>query len=386
MQLPVYSISVVRTGHFPLPGVAARPMHGGHGASFGTGLPLHMSGLASMSMSANPDFSGIPSLAAAATASRQSKKLYVGGVPPNATDEALLAFFNDTLTQLNIAKSAESPVATCQINKEKNYAFVEFRTEDDCTQALALDGLPFQGGILKIRRPKDYVGPAIGAGIHLPGVVGTNVGDSPHKLFVGGLPPYLNEEQVIELLKAFGDLKSFNLVKDVATGASKGFAFCEYVNPDITDIACEGLNGMELGDKKLVVQRANTSGSRPGVPAGTFLPAMIPTALLGAAGNAQPTRVLMLLNMVTAQELRDENEYEDILEDIREECGKFGEVRKVFIPRPEPGRDVPDVGKIFVEYVELEGSALALKSLAGRRFADRTVFTSYCDENLLADR
>jgi hypothetical protein len=47
------------------------------------------------------------------------------------------------------------------------------------------------------------------------------VGDSPFKLFVGGIPAYLNEEQVMELLKAFGDLKSFNLVKDMTTGISK---------------------------------------------------------------------------------------------------------------------------------------------------------------------
>ncbi|KAI8833851.1 hypothetical protein BJ741DRAFT_535225 [Chytriomyces cf. hyalinus JEL632] len=329
-------------------------------------------------------------MAAAGNSSRQSKKLYVGGIPPGVTDEMLLAFFNDTLTQLNITTSTDlPPVLTSQINKEKSYSFLEFRTDDDCTKAIALDGLPFQGGILKIRRPKDYVGPSNGAGpsIHLPGVIATNVGDSPNKLFVGGLPSYLNEEQIIELLKAFGDLKSFNLVKDVGTGMSKGFAFCEYVNPEITDIACEGLNGMDLGDKKLVVQRASVGGSKTGPGAmapGTFLP-MIPASLLGS-GNTKPTRVLMLLNMVTAAELVDNDEYADILEDIRDECGKFGEIVKVFIPRPVDGQDVPDVGKIFVEYRELEGSALALKSLAGRKFADRTVFTSYCDDDLLADR
>lgn len=44
------------------------------------------------------------------------------------------------------------------------------------------------------------------------------------------------------------------------------------------------------------------------------------------AGPGQPTEVLCLLNMVVPEELTDEEEYEDILEDIREECGKFGEV------------------------------------------------------------
>ena len=32
------------------------------------------------------------------------------------------------------------------------------------------------------------------------------------------------------------------------------------------------------------------------------------------------------MNMVVPEELADEEEYEDILEDIREECSKYGEV------------------------------------------------------------
>ena len=42
--------------------------------------------------------------------------------------------------------------------------------------------------------------------------------------------------QVKELLSAFGELRAFNLVKDSATGLSKGYAFCEYVDIGITDV------------------------------------------------------------------------------------------------------------------------------------------------------
>lgn len=41
--------------------------------------------------------------------------------------------------------------------------------------------------------------------------------------------------QVKELLTSFGPLKAFNLVKDSATGLSKGYAFCEYVDVNIND-------------------------------------------------------------------------------------------------------------------------------------------------------
>jgi len=45
---------------------------------------------------------------------------------------------------------------------------------------------------------------------------------------------------VKELLTSFGQLKAFNLVKDAATGLSKGYAFCEYADVVMTDqVKCE---------------------------------------------------------------------------------------------------------------------------------------------------
>ena len=48
--------------------------------------------------------------------------------------------------------------------------------------------------------------------------------DAAERVFVGGLPYYLNEEQCRELLGSFGAIKSFDLVKDRETGNSKGCA------------------------------------------------------------------------------------------------------------------------------------------------------------------
>ena len=99
----------------------------------------------------------------------------------------------------------------------------QFRTAEDATAAMAFDGIIFLSGPLKIRRPKDYGGAdvPVPVSVHVPGVVSTNVPDSPHKIFVGGLPTHLNEEQVQELLKSFGDLKAFNLVRENGNGPSK---------------------------------------------------------------------------------------------------------------------------------------------------------------------
>ncbi len=63
-------------------------------------------------------------------------------------------------------------------------------------------------------------------------------------------------------------------------------------------------------------------------------------------GSQQFTEILCLLNMVTEDELQDDDEYEEILEDVKEECNKYGLVKSIEIPRPIPGVDVPGVGKV----------------------------------------
>ncbi|EGK96709.1 AGAP002908-PC [Anopheles gambiae str. PEST] len=187
-----------------------------------------------------------------------------------------------------------------------------------------------------------------------------------------------NCEQVKELLLSFGQLKAFNLVKDAATGLGKGYAFAEYVEYTVTDQAIAGLNGMQLGDKKLIVQRASVGAKNSNAAVVAPVQIQVPgLSLVGSSGP--PTEVLCLLNMVTPDELKDEEEYEDILEDIREECNKYGVVRSVEIPRPIEGVDVPGCGKVFVEFNSIVDCQKAQQALTGRKFSDRVVVTSYFD-------
>ena len=69
-------------------------------------------------------------------------------------------------------------------------------------------------------------------------------------------PPWLalcSYFQVKELLKPFGDLKSFNMLKD-KEGHSKGVAIFEFAERNQADVALKGLAGLEIGDKRLHIQ------------------------------------------------------------------------------------------------------------------------------------
>ncbi|MGH0167196.1 UNVERIFIED_CONTAM: hypothetical protein FKN15_052088 [Acipenser sinensis] len=288
---------------------------------------------------------------------RQARRLYVGNIPFGITEEAMMDFFNAQMRLGGLTQAPGNPVLAVQINQDKNFAFLEFRSVDETTQAMAFDGIIFQGQSLKIRRPHDYQplpGMSENPSVYVPGVVSTVVPDSAHKLFIGGLPNYLNDDQVKELLTSFGPLKAFNLVKDSATGLSKGYAFCEYVDVNVMD---------------------QTSINQ--TPVTLQVPGLMNTQVVQMGGL--PTDVLCLMNMVAPEELLDDDEYEEIVEDVRDECSKYGAVKSIEIPRPVDGLEVPGCGKIFVEFVSVFDCQKAMQGLTGRKFANRVVVTKYCD-------
>ncbi|KAG5647819.1 hypothetical protein DXG03_007742 [Asterophora parasitica] len=342
--------------------------------------------------------------------SRQSRRLYIGSITPDVNEQNLADFFNSKMIEMALGtNNPGNPVLAVQCNYEKNYAFVEFRSAEDATAAMAFDGIIFINGPLKIRRPKDYGGIDMSSSpsVHVPGVVSTNVPDSINKVFVGGLPTYLNEEQVMELLKSFGELKAFNLVRENGNGPSKGFAFFEYVDVNVTDVAIQSLNGMELGDRFLVVQRASV-GAKPGTPG--MIPNLpydqfpeIPRPIMPAGSDSTAdARILLMLNMVTTDDLVDDAEYGDLYEDVKEECANFGAVEDLRIPRPvkkdkskwAPGDgghmaaqdaarvdEAAGVGRVYVKYADSQSASTAMKSLAGRSFAGRSIIATLLSED-----
>ena len=271
---------------------------------------------------------------------RQSKRLFVYNLPPSVTEDSIIQFFNLQLNGLNVTKGYD-PCISAQMSKNRGFALLEFKSPTDATVALTFDGISMEehdamdtnghrNGSAKgldIRRPKDYIVPSADETEYQEGVVSTEVPDTANKILVSNIPLYLTDDQVTELLVSFGDLKSFVLVRDNGTQESrvsrhvqviiyghhtnnipKGIAFCEYVDPAATTIAIEGLNGMELGDASLKVQRASigytqASGLEMGVNAMSMFAGT-------TSADLEESRVLQLLNMVTPEELIDNDEYE----------------------------------------------------------------------------
>lgn len=88
----------------------------------------------------------------------------------------------------------------------------------------------------------------------------------------------------------------------------QGIAFLEYVDPSATDVAIEALNGMPLGtDLRLKAKKASIGITQ--VAGEINVNAM---SMLAGTTSIDPdvSRVLQLLNMVTPDELMDNDDYE----------------------------------------------------------------------------
>ncbi|KAG5535816.1 hypothetical protein RHGRI_023547 [Rhododendron griersonianum] len=335
-------------------------------------------------------------------ATRHARRVYVGGLPPSANEQSVATFFSHVMSAIggNTAGPGDA-VVNVYINHEKKFAFVEMRSVEEASNAMALDGIIFEGAPVKVRRPSDY-NPSLAAtlGPSQPNpnlnlaAVGLTPGsagglEGPDRIFVGGLPYYFTEVQIRELLESFGPLRGFDLVKDRETGNSKGYAFCVYQDLAVTDIACAALNGIKMGDKTLTVRRANQGTTQPKPEQeNVLLHAQQQIALqrLMLQPAALATKVVCLTQAVNVDELIDDEVYEDIIEDMRVECGKFGTLENVVIPRPNPnGEPTPGLGKVFLEYVDVDGATKARQGLNGRKFDGNQVVAVFYPENKFAE-
>jgi cold-inducible RNA-binding protein len=82
------------------------------------------------------------------------------------------------------------------------------------------------------------------------------------KLYVGNLPYDTAETQLQDLFAQAGAVESVKVMRDMATGRARGFAFVEMGSDDEAQAAINQLNSYELGGRALTVNEARpkTSG------------------------------------------------------------------------------------------------------------------------------
>src|SRR5918996_879974 len=76
------------------------------------------------------------------------------------------------------------------------------------------------------------------------------------KLYVGNLPYDTGEQDLQSLFAGAGTVETVNVMRDMATGRARGFAFVEMASEEDAQKAIEQLNNRELGGRNLTVNEA----------------------------------------------------------------------------------------------------------------------------------
>ena len=76
------------------------------------------------------------------------------------------------------------------------------------------------------------------------------------KLYVGNLPYETGEAELRDLFARAGTVESVKVMRDMATGRARGFAFVEMSTDDEAQKAITELNAYQLGGRGLTVNEA----------------------------------------------------------------------------------------------------------------------------------
>ncbi|KAI3786179.1 hypothetical protein L1987_45311 [Smallanthus sonchifolius] len=166
-------------------------------------------------------------------------KLFVGGIAWETSEESFSNYFS------NYGELTDSVIMMDKITgRPRGFGFVTFANPADADKVLdqnhVIDGRPVE---VKWTVPRE--------GMHgSKGVTRTK------KIFVGGIPLTLTEDELREYFSNYGDIIEHQIMLDRVTGRSRGFGFVTFDSEEAVDkILADGILH-ELGGKQVEIKRA----------------------------------------------------------------------------------------------------------------------------------
>ncbi|KAL4433587.1 hypothetical protein ABPG75_000028 [Micractinium tetrahymenae] len=225
-----------------------------------------------------------------------SCKLYVGNLSQAVNDELLRQMFEPFGMVLHTAVLYDPST-----NASRGFGFVHMADEQSASTAKeGMNGKMVDGRSLTVRiRSEAPSGPRRGLGGHRPD------DDLPPecKIYVGSLPPTVDEHALTREFARYGPVVSARVITDRETGRPKGFGFVNMADPASARNAIAGMDGFPGFDRNrpIVVRPAGTGdtgrGPRPGgftrpqapmPPGGGFSSGPPPPAPFFPPGPPQP--------------------------------------------------------------------------------------------------
>eukprot|EP01122_Echinamoeba_exundans_P011278 TRINITY_DN4430_c0_g1_i1.p1 TRINITY_DN4430_c0_g1~~TRINITY_DN4430_c0_g1_i1.p1 ORF type:complete len:433 (-),score=102.57 TRINITY_DN4430_c0_g1_i1:525-1823(-) len=188
-------------------------------------------------------------------------KIFVGGLSWTTNEDALREHFSNfgAIDEVMIMRDKAT-------GRSRGFAFVTFKDGDSLERALQSPHHQLDGRQIEAKRaiPK------------------AEIASKTKKIFVGGVPHTVNDEQFREFFLRFGEITEALIMRDRASNKSRGFGFVTFSNEDSVDKVFAA-GQLQIQGKHVEVKKAEPKRPTTGAPAS---PSTTPIAV--AAFQAAP--------------------------------------------------------------------------------------------------
>ncbi|XP_075703856.1 nucleolysin TIAR isoform X1 [Rhinoderma darwinii] len=279
----------------------------------------------------------------------QPRTLYVGNLSRDVTEVLILQLFSQIgpcksckmITEQTDSRRVAASVGFSVLPNASNdpYCFVEFFEHRDAAAALAaMNGRKILGKEVKVNWATT------------PSSQKKDTSNHFH-VFVGDLSPEITTEDIKSAFAPFGKISDARVVKDMATGKSKGYGFVSFYNKLDAENAIVHMGGQWLGGRQI---RTNWATRKPPAPKSTQ------ESFSLTSGNSKQLRFEDVVNQSSPKNctvycggigcgLTDQL--------MRQTFGVFGQIMEI--------RVFPEKGYSFVRFSSHDSAAHAIVSVNG---------------------
>ncbi|KAG6470414.1 hypothetical protein ZIOFF_071484 [Zingiber officinale] len=316
---------------------------------------------------------------AAGVAGAAERKIYVGNLHYNITEEQLRQIFEPFGT-VELVQLPLDETGHC-----RGYGFIQFAQLDHVKAAQSLNGkLDIAGRIIKVSAVTDHVT------VQETGTSAVDFDDEDG----GGLNhifPNLSgfstdnsiNADLLALLKVWSDIMR-NLVQTLAALIDQDLQ--NFMIATHCSISMQSLNARSRAMLMQKLDRTGTASSiaeslgvpilngavpiqQPlSVPALSINPSMISVQQIPA--TVETSECLLLTNMFDPSTETEPDFELDIKEDVQEECSKYGRVKHIFV-------DKNSNGHVYLRFESVTAASICQRAMQGRWFAGRSVSATY---------
>ncbi|XP_060847616.1 LOW QUALITY PROTEIN: RNA-binding protein 34 [Rhopalosiphum padi] len=184
---------------------------------------------------------------------KESRTVFVGNVPVNVKMTAVKNLFKQfgevettrlrsvAVKNLDVPKRVSIMKGDFHPQRDTANVYVRFKTIEQAQKALVLNATQFEGHTIRVD-------------------MALNTGHKQNMkkgIFIGNLPYSIQEDEIWNYFKDCGSISAVRIVRDNATGVSKGFGYVDFETKESVELAMQ-IKGKKVQNREIRVKRIET--------------------------------------------------------------------------------------------------------------------------------